>query len=394
MKISGFNRISGFLLLLLFINSACSHKSQPQTIMVPVNKDIPHYNDSHIIINRKTTYSKFPGKSDVLNTLNQYLQNPQKFSLRKLQITADVGNVISLNKDNVLLLDTRNNRLIEYNISNDKSMDVAKNGRGPGELLFSKDMVKRGDRIYLANQMQVSRFNCNNQPCAYAGETKLGFIPSSLTISGDSLAILGSFSMRGINKKQLKNKLEHLKAVHVVKLSGKSVTSFGQPYAIHNQWMLIRPFVSDGLVRYLPNRKQYIVAYKRLPLIYVYNQQFKLQQTYKIADFFTGKQKYIRKKLELFIVNGNFSRIQHIVPVNDNNALIIIRTLTKLSNNKNPRKYKLQYDFYDVDFKGEQSYYLGSINPEKPRSLQNIFVTGSDIFIYKNATLFRVVTKK
>jgi hypothetical protein len=156
--------------------------------------------------------------------------------------------------------------------------------------------------------------------------------------------------------------------------------------------MLIRPFVSDGLVRYLPKVKKYVVVYKRLPFIYVYNNRFKLQQTYKIDDFITGKQNYNRKTQRLSIVKGNFTRTQHIVPINGDNAVIITKTATK-SSNKNPGQYKLKYDFYDVNFKEEQSYYLGSLNPGKSRSIQNIFVTDRDIFIYKNATLYRVVVQ-
>ncbi|HKJ46392.1 MAG TPA: hypothetical protein VJ991_11250 [Balneolales bacterium] len=360
--------------------------------MVPQEKYIPNHNFKNtIIVSRRNSFSKSSIKNRSLKTLYNYLKNQSKYSTKKLNIISNVNQIISLSNNWFLILDKFDNKLIEYNILTDSLIHIAGFGRGPGELNFSKDMVKDGNNIYVAQNMQVSHFNCLKVPCKYSSATELTNMPYSLDVNEDSLIYLSSKIVKGIKGPKLDKSLNDLKALHMLNLiNGKDLGYFGDTYKINGQWMLIKPLISNGFVRFIPKSKSTLLAFKRFPLIYIYNNNHKLSKVYKLSNFITGKQKYNTISGSLHAVMKNYSLIKNIIILNN---MIIIKTLTvkneHISNHHYVSDSRL-YDFYVININNNKNYHIGELVLDKKDPYENIFYTKKNIFIYNNGSLFTV----
>ncbi len=377
-------------LLTAFLYSCAKEKKASGTVTVPQTKNIPHYNDDHIAITKRTSFSQLPDKPDVLVALHNYLVDPDKFTPQKLNVIATVNEVISLGKNKLLMLDSRDNRLFEYDVKNDSSIDVATHGKGPGDLNFAIDMEKGGDTVYVAQNMQVSRFNCGISPCAYIGTTELKTMPYSLALDDSSMAVSGSMIVRGAKGPKLNKKLDNLKAVHVVNASGKEIGEFGDTYKTVGQWMLLQPFVSESLVRYSPAAKTFLLAFKRFPLIYTYSDDFKLKHTYKIDGFILGKQNYDTRTGMLKIVEGDYSRINQLQAVGEHDVLVEMDTYTNRHAVNKHYVSDHKIDYYAVYPGIEKSYYIGGLTLKNSDMNESIYPTSQGLIISKKGSLYWV----
>lgn len=379
-----------FALLTTFLYSCTKKRKASGTVTVPQTKNIPHYNDDHIAITKKTSFSQLPDKPDELIELHNYLVDPEKFTPQKLNVIATVNEVISLARNRLLMLDSRDNRLFEYDVKTDNSIDVATHGKGPGDLNFATDMEKGDDTVYIAQNMQVSRFKCGKGPCQYIGTTELKSMPYSLALDGDFMVFSSSMIVRGAKGPKLDEKLDNLKAVHVVNATGREIGEFGDTYKTDGQWMLLQPFVSESLVRYSPASKTFLLAFKQFPLIYTYSDDFKLKHIYKIDDFILGKQKYDTRTGMLKIVEGDYSRINQLQAVGKHDVLVETDTYTNrhVVNKHYVSNHKI--DYYAVYPGIEKSYYVGGLKLKNSDVNERIYPTSQGLIISKKGSLYWV----
>ncbi len=393
-------RNNGMVLLLLMITfiSGCgkTHRSNG-TIIVPEKDNIPHYHDSFIAVKKSISFNKLPDKTPILVRLNSFFSHPEKFKLKKLPVLSIPQKFISLNGNRMLLLDIRRNQLLEYETKTDSVQIIASSGHGPGDLLFAGDMTHKGDMVFVTQNMQISRFDCRHVPCVYSGTTELHYMPYSVALPGDSMAVFGVSTkmMRGFKSLKVEMDLSHLKIVHVFNSVGKQVASFGDTYQTGGYWMLFRPFIYDGVVRYNTSRQSYFLAYKNFPFIYEYGNHFQLRQVYKIPDFVMPKMKYNIKKGQLFNPTGTYSAIQSVRQVSNNDILLGIKTVVNLQYNKKSHEMLrgYRYDYYVLDLKNNKNYFAGELKLKRSPMFQGIYVTANQIVRVKDGNLYLVEDK-
>lgn len=371
------------LLCLALVLADCNPKhSRSGTITVPQISRIPHYSDSHVSITKKLDFNKMPDKPPALDHLYHYLQQPDKFTGEKLKLISNVSQVLSIGNSHLLILDTFANNLSELDLKTDSTWEVARYGRGPGDLLFAEEMAKKGTMVYVAQQMQISRFDCSIFPCKYSGTTELKFMPYSLAFSGDSIAALGNIVGFNRNDADKIKKLPNLKAVHLINNEGKQVGVFGDAYNVGHDWMLLRPFVSSGFVRYSSSQKQFLVAYREFPIIYVYGNDLKLKQTFSISAFTLDKMKYSPHNGLSFGFHDH-TVIRDLTIFGRNDVLIETVTLTNRHISNHQILNKRRHDFYVLDLKNHQNYYMGDMNLNESDPNIAVTATSDGLFIYK-----------
>lgn len=377
-----------YMVILTFIFTGCGmHKSSNGTVTVPQTSHIPHYADAHTLISRKVSFQKMPDKPSALVHLYQYLQQPEKFSGKKLHLISNVSQVLFIGKNHLLILSKYANNLSEINLKTDSTWEIARSGKGPGDLMFAEEMGKKGTTVYVAQQMQISRFNCSVFPCKYSGTTELKFMPYSLAIAGDSIAALGNIVGFGPGNPGLSKNLKNLHAVHLIDGSGNQIGVFGDTYNVGNDWMLLRPFVSRGFVRYSPSQKLFLVAYQEFPIIYVYGNDLKLKQTYDISGFILNKMKYSPHNGLSFGFHDH-STIRAFTTVNRNDVLIETVTVTDPHVTNHQISSKRRHDFYTLDLEDHQSYYLGHLTMQASDPNVDITAAPDGLFIYKGANAY------
>lgn len=372
-----------FLLPILAVNGCGIKHTSKGPITVPQVDHIPHYNDTHIAITKDIPFSQMPDKPAALSNLYRYLQHPDNFTQRKINTIALVNQMLYVGNNRLLFLDQANNNLTEYDLKTDSAYKIAGSGKGPGDLLFAGEMVKRGATVYVAQQMQISRFNCAVMPCQYSGTTELKFMPYSVALAGDSIAVLGNVVGFGSRNPGLVNKLKNLKAIHLINGSGNQVSVFGDAYNVGTDWMLLRPFVSEGFVRYSITQKQFLIAFQQFPIIYVYGSNLKLIHSYKISDFILNKMKYIPHSALQFNWKIDRSMIKTMSVFKGNYLLIETVTATNSHVSDHLVLSDWQHNFYVLNLTSQKSYYMGKFTTTGSSPNADITATSKGLFIYK-----------
>lgn len=376
--------------------SSCGSREKESSnniVMHPIEERIPYYGRDHISIDTTRTFEELQEKPEALVLFHQYLQNPDQFTIEKLDV--NIGsphsgfNVVSVGNGRLIVLDADNNHLFEYNLNNHSKSTLAELGRGPGDIMFSEEMVKHNDFIYIVSgNMRISRFDCRPIPCEFNKTIPLGFSPTSLALFDDSLAALGFIDVSSASGQKFESELEDLKAVHVLDDEGNEIDIFGDTYNTGGHWMLLRPFVSDGMVRYSSTEDLFILAFASFPFLYIYNAHNReLKETYKISNFLLGNQKYWPNIGRLQTIMKDHSAIRSLKVI-EGSLLWIKAEMRKNYRNKRPL-WDRQLDYYIVNLEDQQTYYMGDIKVEEDDvPFQTFYFIQDGLIIYKKGSLF------
>lgn len=375
------------IILLTFLGFSCKSSNNNSFVWHPVENNIPYFNNDHTVIGI-SNYNKNYG--DLLTLLNNYLVNKKsKFKLEKLNLLVDNTrelSVVSIGDQRLIILSQ--DRLIEYNMITESAVVIAKEGRGPGYIKYSSDMVKIGDEVYVAMQLgKIAVFNCTVKPCNYKKTFKLNTNIYSLALKGDSLAILGYLLGTGI-KEPKANKSIVDKGIKVYNNNLNKMGAFCEVYNTNKQWMLLRPFVSNGMVRYSRTQNLFFVIFNRFPFIYVFDgsRDFDLQKSYKLFTFDIGYQKYWPKEGRRRIVMKDHSIISNITVLNGNKLLIQTKTKSNRRAEGGLWVWDQKIRFYLIDFSNSKNYYLGSRVYNNTK--QNIYCTEIGCLVSKGGSLY------
>ncbi|MGF1669444.1 MAG: hypothetical protein ACFCU6_03275, partial [Balneolaceae bacterium] len=332
----------------------------------PIEERIPFYDFNHILIDIKNSFITLNQKSQELVLLYQYLQNPEKIAFEKLDLLVGspfpAFNVVSFGDDRLVILDDNSNKLHEYNLETKKASVISDFGRGPGDFQFPLEMVKHHDMIYILREdMFLSVFDCKENPCLHNDDISLQFTPSSLATFKNKFAILGgrvdNENVEGTNSHQM---LDYSKSVHIIDKNSEEISSFGKIYDINGHWMLHRPFVLNGKVRYGEYDDKFVLAFKPFPYIYIYDaNDLRIENTFKLSDFLLSKQKYWPNERRLRTPEEDFSYINNIEVFNGHLLWIEVETKTNYRITESSILWDRKLDYYVIDLSDRASYYMG-----------------------------------
>ncbi len=375
-------------LLLLFI--ACNSEESGNIVEHPIEEKIPYYDNDHLSVDTVKKFSQMPKKPDKLIFFQQVLKNPGKFKTKKLDILVsepELGlNVISKNKNVLVILDPGNDKIFEYNLNTDEVITVAGTGRGPGDIMFSQEMTKYKNSIYVAGaNMQISAFEYKSTPSEFRKVIPISFIPTSIAPYGDSLAILGTPDVRNASGNKLEDNGENWKVVHLIDKKGTKVAEFGDSYDIDGHWMLLRPFVSNGVIRYSSKEDIFILAFNRFPLLYIYDaRDLKLKNTFSISNFVIGKSKYWPDMGRFQVPMEDHSSIKNVHLIGDQFLWIEVGTR---KNYRNERPYWDRWiDYYVIDLSTSEEYYMGGLEVTDNSPGQQFYFTDNGLVIHEEGT--------
>lgn len=384
-----------FIIPLVFITTIvinCSNKQNSvEPTFHPITERIPYYNYTHQPITKNILFNKsFEKELPVVNLLHQYLQDSTKLDFKELKFLARDAyqfDAVSINNHRIILLDKLANRLIEHDLKDDVTTNLAQKGQGPGDINFPQGISKNKGIISIAlADMRISEFNCANNPCSHQRTVKLDFRPYSLATADDKMAILGSINVGNTgNKIKMEDKLQEIKPIYILNIDGEEIKNFGDAYDTEGHWMLLRPLVNNGKIRYLHSEHIFALAYDRFPFIYLYNSNYELEKVYKIDNFIIGKQKYWPKEGRRRIVKQDHSLIRNLQVIKDNYLLLEIEKKTNESIADNRRMWDRSFEYYLVDISNDRSYYLGIISSNNK---QSIYLMDNGMLINKNGTLY------
>ena len=394
---SGFFQSRVFIFFVISLMTVFSCKSEGgdyagNSVIHPIKENIPHYDQEHISIDTVRTFKNMQEKPERLELFHQYLRNSDRIITEKLNI--EVGspypgfNVVSIDDGRLMVLDITNDRLLEYDLNDHNFLMLAERGRGPGDIMYSEEMVKHMNSIYIASgNMRISRFDCKTTPCEFDEVIPLKFSPSSIALAGDTLAVLGSVDVRAASGNKHEDGLKDLKAIHLLNGTGDNMSVFGETYNTDGHWMLLRPFVFDGMIRYSPAEDLFILSFMMFPYLYIYDARDQsLKTTYEISDFLLGKQRYWPDIGRLEVPMENYSIIRSTKIIENNLLWLEIETRKK---RRIPNSHwDLLFTYYVVDLKNREAYYMGNVEAEGNGSSEQFFFIENGLIIHRGGSLF------
>lgn len=325
----------------------------------PIEKNIPHYNSNHISIDTNELDISDISLPDILVDIYKYLQNPAKFERSSLEVTVsgvrDVD-ISYLDSTTAVILDKRSDRFLLYDLAANKTTSLAQAGRGPGDIAYTQEMVVYDSTIYIAMEdMRVSKFICQHDSCDYVNTIPLDFSAVSIAkIDSNTYAVLGQTVRQGNSDP----KVDH-KAVRIIDTSGNVIKSFGNFYET-DDWIVLFS-MRGGFIRYIEKQGKFILAYKHLPLLYIFDEALNITQTYKFEKYLQGEILYNPGLNSASPPRNDRTTINRIESI-DENYLLIITTTTFENNdgeNESSTSYQFQQDYYALNLKNSTSYYLG-----------------------------------
>lgn len=267
--------------------------------------------------------------------------------------------ILTWSDSRLIILDRTANHLLEYDRMSGTSKLIATEGRGPGDLWFPSSLIRRGTALYIAlGDMRMATFDCFVSPCEFVSEVKLPIGPKSAVLAGSRFALLGTRPITSPDP-DLINEATTSKAVSVVDIEGKHVTSFGETYDYQGIWMLLTYF-ADGHIRQHNASGHLVLAFETFPTLQIFDRSFNPVRNVRFSEFVQGTYTYDHATGSIGLRGRELSQISNIHPVG-NDLLIEITT------RKNRRRvvdsivrWDLTFDYYRMSGANGDITYAGT----------------------------------
>lgn len=356
----------------------------------PIADSIPHVDRDHIAIDTSRSIDEMDEVPEALATLADYLQDPEGTAARELNVIvngAEDFHVAAVDERRLVMLDTREQRLLEYDLATDDATVLAEQGEGPGDVHFTQDLAHDGTTLYVAMQdRRLDRFDCQSSPCAFHERTSLDFSALSVApIDDTTVVVLGQILPSGGEP----DAGDDERPVRLVGTDGSVLGAFGTAYRSQH-YILRHRFLLGGTIRHLEDPGRYVLAFPRLPYLYVYDEDGALQTTYALDAFlqgfvafgdFSGRQNVVRHTVQ------DMSQISGVEPIGGS---ILVKTETRaLIGEPKPAGqsvFDFRNDYYAVDLAEAKSYHIGS-EAYTGAFGRSIFVTDAGLVINRAGTL-------
>jgi hypothetical protein len=326
--------------------------------------------------------SLFP---ELVQTLYKYLNRYEEESISTQDIDVMVTShhsfhVASVNGNRIIILDPIRNRLLEYDVDTKESVNLAPEGRGPGDILFTRDIRLFNNHLYVAMQgFRISVFDCSESPCEYERTISTEYNNYSVAPSADKIIVLGLYPF-GLDQDPDPTNVDQ-NALHMINQDGQVTHSFSSVY--QDPSPIVREAMNaNGTVHYLYSTKISVLTYPLYPFFYVYDNSGNLTEKYKIPGFKQGFYEFNEQEgIGRYRYNDS-SDITYTSKIVDSWILFQIRNRANMEREESGRvsgEYRHSYFTFNVETGGY--YHIGDDQTYATSEGRAIFVTDHGVIV-------------
>ena len=381
-----------FILVLLVVITSCSHnENEPLSkhsadgfSLHPQEVRLPHSDEKPIELSSEQFANI--GEIDLpdnLILLRNFLDGQHR-QLRSVELSLFVsGNnidVSAIDKHILAILDKDVDKLILYNLQNHRYTDIATKGNRNGDLLFSKEMLTTGQKIYVTTKNGLSLFDCETVPCSPYKIFTSDFHSYSTAITDSGYVTLGLLTANPDTAHKENDTL------HKTGLNGEIRSSFSSAYD-HRSLKVRQAMTEYGSVRYSPQHQMVILVYSTLPYLYVYHPDGEFRYKLELPDY---QQRYYE-----FNYNENYGRFQksdHSTTSKIefiNSHWLLLTTRNTIIDDIEKTEY-IRYG-YSIVHMGSGDYYKIGDDIKLPSTKERVIhMTDYGLLVNQNGTLFWV----
>lgn len=333
--------------------------------------------------------SSFP---ETLKLLHKFMDEDQVLNeQQKLDIltTGDIK-IASLDEINLIILDRDKNKLWQYNLKTNESNEIASQGRGPGDLIFSKDIAVFDNKLLVSMQgYKISIFNCSAGVCEYEKTLKNEINNYSVTAGEEVFYVLGIPPFGRDQDPDPTNSDQY--SIHKFNYTGKLQTSFSPVYR-HRAPLVRDRLTAKGDVNYFLNYNTIAATYSFYSNIYLYNSNGELKGKLKVPDF--QQPYYAYKNIDgnesgRVLYNDN-SSIIHSTKIKDKWLLLTVREQRDVEFISIKKGFKGDewYAYYAFNINTSSFYKIGrDKKSHKPSTGKFIYPTNGGLLVNNDSTL-------
>ncbi len=385
-----------YLLIWVFLISCTKQNNRNDFTLHPIQEKMPH-------ANIKSEKLEVLSESEYVNILPEKLQllhaflsdDIDDFNIIELSLlTTDAINISAINDSTILILEKDKNRLIQYSLESNVYEIIANQGRGPGDLLFARELAFHDNRAFIGMQgFQISVFDCIDVLCEYEKTLRTDFNNYSLAPNDDSLLFLGISRFGRDQDPDPSNTDQYL--IHEVNYEGKLQQSFLPIY--DDRAPLVREQMSSGgWIRSFPELKTHVFTFDIFPQIYMYNIDGELIARYQLPGFMQRGYEYMESRDGGFTgrlqYEGSYSQLTFATIVNETWLLLGKRERRNIKFIDWQEGFKIDewYSYYALNIFDHNLYKIGDDKLFPYGESRVVFVVDQGLVISENGTLYMV----
>ena len=351
----------------------------------PITDRVP-YHEQAVPVTQKQTLANLSNPPDVLQTLATVLDDQRSVDTTRLDVLVEESRGIDIISSSpnrlILLVGNPENRMYEFDLQDGTATQIASKGSGPGQLKFAQDITRGDSAIFVAQgDRQIDEFDCRTIPCTYEESTRLRFSPMAVAAARSHHAVVGSPMLRREGMKME----DWSGAVQMLDADGSIRQSFGRTYQA-NHFMVLSAYLRNSSLIYSDTLDQFVRASEDLPFIWTYKANGSLEFVWSIHTFdplpiryFPSEQRRHKEFQE------GFSTLHLQGPIDGRFVIATVRHLGFSS--KDSDLTLTGVDYYALDLRTDETYYLGRDTPRKGIADRLFLVTNEHQILVENGTV-------
>ena len=271
------------------------------------------------------------------------------------------------------VIDLQDNIFYNYDLRHNEFERIAGQGRGPGDIGYSKDYSyrSRDNLLMIASEdYRLSLFSCGDDECQYEETIKTDIMPYSVTLTDKGFALVGMNNVLSkVNETQSEVYNYNNKLIKIYDIKGDIKQRVFNSYVSNN--ILIRNFYDRSIIRYIQHNNKIAIGLKNLPFIYFYDLNNGKITIFEIQNFQTRDVVENTAKNSMTMSYDRYSILDLMEIVNHRYIYIGVRTYSNIENEESNFKNEVKY--YLIDSKNLKTYFLGATKyKEKSLSIRPI----------------------
>lgn len=327
----------------------------------PQSEAIPYMGQEHISIDQSQGIGEMENNPVEAQLLQEYLQDPTNVELVELNIHSQfAASMIAkpLNRENLAILEVQNQRLYQYNVATNDSIILAERGQGPGEIQYPRDIAvsDEGDELFVAMEnMRIDRYNCSDEICEYEESIATDQLTHSLTVADEEeLAVVTV-------PNPMEDDIDEAgKLVNLSDFNSDELLQFGKSYDTDIPLAFYR-YSRQADVLYCNKTELFVVTFSSFPLVYLYDRNGQLTETYEISPFQLPTDLFDHEGGSTHGMEPSSSLRANRIPGQTHVLLRVGSTGEQVGEPVyEDTVYEQRFDFYLLDLTNSESYFIGT----------------------------------
>jgi len=353
----------------------------------PLLENLPHSDIGPSVIPLSEVNAVNPQWPATVKLLYNYLNGTHdNLSFIKLsELVSDIDNfhVISVNDSLIVFLDEDKNRLIQYDIGKNEYIELATAGRGPGDILFARDLAYYENNLYVSMQAnRISKFDCSQIPCKYSETIQTEFNNQSVSPANDGLYIIGLSPIRSVETTT--DDINNYSA-HYLNVSGDTRKSFIPRYE-HVSLMVKEAIDSRGYINRTSINNNIYIGFSLTPFLYNYSSDnHQLVKKILIPNYEQGFYDYNSNRGTGHTRSIDRTMMTYMEEISEKWIVYQLKHFDYISDNER----RSWYSYYFFDIENQQIYKLG----EDDKLNRSVFVAEHGLMINQEGELIWMAGK-